>query len=309
VTDPDLRERLFYGALRIRMVEERVIALYPSDRIQSPVHLGIGQEALAAGACEALRPSDLLFATYRSHGFYLAKGGDLGRLFAELFGRRDGCASGKGGSMHLAAPDVGFMGTSAIVSSTIPHAVGAALAAQRLGKDQVVVAAFGDGATEEGAYHESLNFAALHRLPVLLLCDNNGLAVHAPLTSRQAYRITDHAATYGIPVAQCADGRDPMAVYATVAAAVGAMQSDGGPRFVEVETFRYREHVGPGEDYDAGYRTREDLGAWAATDPLIVERELVARHRPRIEAEIDEAVAFADASPPPDVGDLERDVL
>ena len=195
VTDVDLRERLIIGALRIRMVEERVIALYPSDRIQSPVHLGIGQEALAVGACHALRPADLLFATYRSHAFYLAKGGDLSRLFAELFGRRDGCARGKGGSMHLAAPEVGFMGTSAIVSSTIRPAVGAALAAERLAKDQVVVAAFGDGATEEGAYHESLNFAALHRLPVLFLCDNNGLAVHSPLASRQAYRIAEHAGT------------------------------------------------------------------------------------------------------------------
>ncbi len=187
--------------------------------------------------------------------------------------------------------------------------MGAALAAERLAKDQVVVAAFGDGATEEGAYHESLNFAALHRLPVLFLCDNNGLAVHSPLASRQAYRIAEHAGTYGIPVVRCADGRDPLAVYTTVAAAVGAIRRDPGPRFVEVATVRYREHVGPGEDYDAGYRTREDLDAWAAGDPLTVERELVARHRPRIEAEIDEAVAFAEASPTPEATDLETDVL
>ena len=291
------------------MVEERIIALYPTNRIQSPVHLCIGHEALAAGACRALRPTDLLFATYRSHGFYLAKGGDLGRLCAELLGRRDGCARGKGGSMHLAAPEVGFMGTSAIVASTIPHAVGAALAAERLAKDQIVVAAFGDGATEEGVYHESLNFASLHRLPVLFLCDNNGLAVHSTLSGRQAYRIASHAQAYGIPVARCPDGRDPLAVYRTVAAAVDAIRVERAPRFVEVETYRYREHVGPGEDYDAGYRAREGHEAWAAADPLIVERELLARHRPRIQDEIDEAWAFAEASPPPDAADLRDDVL
>jgi TPP-dependent pyruvate/acetoin dehydrogenase alpha subunit len=307
--DVGLRESLLSAALRIRMVEERVVALYPTDRIQSPVHLCIGHEALAVGACHALRPADILFATYRSHGFYLAKGGDLGRLFAELFGRRDGCARGKGGSMHLAAPEVGFMGTSAIVASTIPHAVGAALAAERLAKDQVVVAAFGDGATEEGVYHESLNFAALHRLPVLFLCDNNGLAVHSSLASRQAYRIADHARAYGIPVVRCPDGQDPLAVYRTAAAAVDAIRRDHAPRFVEVVTYRYREHVGPGEDYDAGYRTRDSREAWAVTDPLITEQELLARHRPRIQAEIDEAVRFAEASPPPDAADLWADVL
>ena len=179
MTDVPLSDTLFYQALRIRLVEERIIELYPTDKIQSPVHLSIGQEAVAVGVCRSLRTTDLLFSSYRSHAFYLAKGGDLRTMFAELFGRVTGCCGGKAGSMHLAAPEVGFMGASAVVASTIPHAVGAALAAQRLKRtDQVIVVAFGDGATEEGVYHESLNFAGLHKLPLVLLCENNGLAVH-----------------------------------------------------------------------------------------------------------------------------------
>src|SRR5215469_12682757 len=180
-------EALFRECLRIRLVEEKIIELYPSDRIQSPVHLSIGQEAVAVGTCETLRPTDLLFATYRSHAFYLAKGGDLNRMFAELYGRIDGLAKGKAGSMHLAAPDVGMMGSSAVVATNLPHAAGAALAARNRRTDQVIVCAFGDGATEEGVYHETLNFVALMQLPVVLLCENNGLAVHASQKERQSY--------------------------------------------------------------------------------------------------------------------------
>ena len=176
-----------------------------------------------SGACAALRPEDMVFGSYRSHAFYLAKGGDLRQMFAELYGKATGCCGGKAGSMHLAAPEVGFMGASAIVASTIPHAVGAALAAKRRRTGQVIVTVFGDGATEEGVYHESLNFAALHRLPVLFLCENNGLAVHSKITARQSYDILDHADAYGIPARLCAKGNDPRAVYDCIAAR-------GGPR-------------------------------------------------------------------------------
>lgn len=185
---PGIYEELFYKALRIRLVEERIIELYPSDKIQSPVHLSIGQEAVAVCACQSLKQADLLFCSYRSHAFYRAKGGHLCEMFAELYGKATGCGRGKAGSMHLAAPEVGLMGSSAVVASTIPHAVGAALAAERLKKPQVIVAVFGDGATEEGVYHESLNFAALHKLPIVFFCENNGLAVHSKLEARQAYR-------------------------------------------------------------------------------------------------------------------------
>ena len=196
--DEAIYRRLFRTALLIRLVEERIIELYPSDKIQSPVHLSIGQEAVAVGVCDGLKPDDLVFATYRSHGFYIAKGGSLDAMFAELYGRKGGVSGGKAGSMHLAAPEVGLMGSSAVVASTIPHAVGAALSFKRRGALAIAVAVFGDGATEEGVYHESLNFAALMKVPVLFLCEDNGLAVHSHRPVRQSYRLAEHAASFGI---------------------------------------------------------------------------------------------------------------
>lgn len=302
-------ERMFYQGLRIRLVEERIIALYPSDRIQSPVHLSIGQEAVAVGLCDPLRSDDLLFGTYRSHAFYIAKGGCLKEMFAELSGKLDGMAKGKAGSMHLTAPTVGFMGSSAVVASAIPHAVGAALAARNRGTDQVIVTAFGDGSTEEGVYHESLNFAALQQLPVLFVCENNGLAVHASLRERQAYSTLEQARLYGIDARHLAEGWDFERVRETAAEMVDAIRSDRRPRFLEIQTFRYKEHVGPGDDFDAGYRPRAAMEEWQRNDALIHDRALVEKFTPVIEAEIDEAVAFAEASPAPGLDELLTDVL
>lgn len=302
-------ESLFREALRIRRVEERLIALYPSDRIQSPVHLSIGQEAVAVGLCEPLAPDDLLFATYRSHAFYLAKGGDLKAMMAELYGKIGGMAKGKAGSMHLTAPDVGFMGSSAVVASAIPHAVGAALAAKLRGADQVVMCVYGDGAAEEGVYHESLNFAALHRLPVLFVCENNGLAVHASLSERQTFDRVAQARLYGIESCSLNEGWDPVAVGDMAASLVDGVRKDGAPRFLEVATFRYKEHVGPGDDFNAGYRSTVALQEWQARDPLIVDHVLAERLSAEINAEIDEAVAFAEASPWPGRDELLTDVL
>jgi TPP-dependent pyruvate/acetoin dehydrogenase alpha subunit len=307
VTDHEL-DSIFYSALRIRLVELRIIQLYPSDRIQSPVHLSIGQEAVAAGACAALRPTDLVFGSYRSHAFYLAKGGNLRQMFAELYGKATGCCGGKAGSMHLAAPEVGFMGASAIVASTIPHAVGAALAARRRNTDQITVAVFGDGATEEGVYHESLNFAALHHLPVLFLCENNGLAVHSRIDARQAYDIVDHAETYGIATRVCAQGNDPRAVYESIADAVRLVRDDGRPCMVVCDTYRQMEHVGIGDDHHVGYRSPSAAEAWRRTDPLLLDAARVARFTPDILREIDDAVAFAESSPWPGAEDLLADV-
>jgi len=305
----NLYDELFHKALRIRLVEERIIELYPSDKIQSPVHLSIGQEAVAVGICQCLRVTDLLFGSYRSHALYLAKGGDLSEMFAELYGKMTGCGGGKAGSMHLAAPEAGFMGSSAVVASTIPHAVGAALAAKRLHKDQVVVAVFGDGATDEGVYHESLNFASLHRLPVVLVCENNGLAVHSRLAARQAYVIGEHATAYGLPVTQCPDGHDFMKLHMVFSDIVDSVRADGGPQFVEVQTCRYKEHVGPGDDHEAGYRSRDELERWQSRDPLILRSDLVAKHRSRLTGEIDRAVAYAEASPWPGKEQLLSDVI
>ena len=306
---PSIFEELFYKALRIRLVEERIIDLYPSDKIQSPVHLSIGQEAVAVGACQSLKPTDLLFCSYRSHAFYLAKGGSLREMMAELYGKVTGCGRGKAGSMHLAAPEVGLMGASAVVASTIPHAVGAALAAKRLKKDQVVVAAFGDGATEQGAYHESFNFAALHKLPVILLCENNGLAVHSRLHARQSYQILEHAKSYGIPAIHLSAGHDFMKVHEVFSGIVHDVRRNRSPYFVEILTYRYMEHVGTRQDYDAGYRSLEELEHWKSKDPLILYQELVAKYRPIILDEIDNTVEFAETSPWPTREHMLSDVI
>lgn len=306
--DEAIYRRLFRQALLIRLVEERIIALYPSDRIQSPVHLSIGQEAVAVGVCDALEADDLVFATYRSHGFYIAKGGKLGPMFAELYGRKGGVSGGKAGSMHLAAPEVGLMGSSAVVASTIPHAVGAALSFKRRGSTRIAVTVFGDGATEEGVYHESLNFAALMKVPVLFLCEDNGLAVHSHRPVRQAYRLPEHAATFGIASRRLEEGWDMLAVRQATLEAAEYVRA-GKPFVLEIVTSRYKEHVGVGEDFHFNYRTKDSVDAWKARDPLVVDPKLVAELTPGIEREIAEAVAFAEASPSPGLADLLTDVI
>src|SRR5439155_16472388 len=198
---PQVNLGSLYRKLRlIRRAEEEIARIYPSDKIKSPVHLSIGQEAVSVGVCDVLRPDDVVSGTYRSHAGYMAKGGDLRALFAELYGKDTGCARGKGGSMHLVDINRYILGTSAVVGTTIPIAVGYALAVKREGHGRVVAAFFGDGATEEGVFYESLNFAALHRLPVLFVCENNVLAIHTPIEKRWATRqLCERVRTYGIP--------------------------------------------------------------------------------------------------------------
>ncbi len=179
-------ESLYRSIYRIRRVEEEIARIYPSDQIKSPVHLSIGQEAVSVAVCEALERRDVVFGTYRGHALYLAKGGDLRRLMAELFGKATGCARGKGGSMHLVHTAAGVMGTSAVVGTTIANAVGFAYALQYRQEDKIVASFFGDGATEEGVFAESLNFAALKRLPILFVCENNQYAIHTRQQRRQA---------------------------------------------------------------------------------------------------------------------------
>lgn len=304
----NLAEELFYKSLLIRRVEEKIIELYPSDCIQSPVHLSIGQEAVAVGVCQALRKHDWVFGSYRGHAFYLAKGGDLNAMMAEFYGKQTGCCSGKGGSMHLAAPEVGFMGCSAVVASTIPHAVGAALAAKFKKQDRIMVAVFGDGATDEGVYHESMNFAALKELPVIMLCENNGLAVHSKMESRQAYDICEHARTYGLKVSKIEEGWDPSLIYEKFQPIADEVRRSGKPHFVEIRTFRYREHVGPGDDFPAGYRDKQECEAWQQRDPLIQRADLVAKFDASIGRLVDAAVKFAEQSPWPGPEQLLCDV-
>jgi len=307
--DKQIYEKLFYEALRIRLVEEMVIQLYPSDKIQSPVHLSIGQEAVAVGLCSHLRLEDWLFINYRGHAFYLAKGGPMPELFAELYGKSTGLSKGKAGSMHLAAPKQGVMGASAVVGSTISHSVGAALASKIRGEDRVFVAVFGDGATEQGAYHESLNFSSLHNLPVIFLCENNGLAVHAGLAERQSYSLNLHAKAYGIETVTIEEGYDFVIISNICKDLMMQVKSKQRPILLEIKTCRYKEHVGPGEDFETGYRKLEDVQAWKAKDPLEQDKELKARFTPLISKEIEAAVEFAEASPFPNYEDLLTDVI
>ncbi|RIL08581.1 MAG: acetoin dehydrogenase [Proteobacteria bacterium] len=304
----DKDRKLFKQALLIRRAEEKIVELYPSDKIQSPVHLSIGQEAVAVGVCDQLWPEDLLFSTYRGHAFYLAKGGDLKQFFAELYGKVTGCARGKAGSMHLVSKEAGFMGCSAVVASTIPHAVGAAFAAKQLGKDHLSIATFGDGATDEGVYHECLNFASLHKLPVVFVCENNGLAVHSACRDRQTYSITEHAKAYKLPVWSIKEGGDFLEVREKFREVITYSREARAPSFVEVTTLRYKEHVGVGDDYQVGYRDIKELHAWQAKDPLIQDTALVAELGPEVDAEIAAAVDFAESSPWPDASELLRDV-
>src|SRR3954447_20528685 len=239
-------ERLYKSLYRIRLLEEELARVYPTDKIKSPIHLSIGQEAVSVGVCEALRPDDVVFGSYRGHALYLAKGGCLRAMIAELFGRLDGCAKGKGGSMHLIDPDAGVMGTSAVVGTTIPNAAGYAYALRHRGSDAVVVSFFGDGATEEGVFAESLNFAALKRLPLLFVCENNQYAIHTHQSRRQAGPpIWERARAFGVPAERVEDN-DVLHLHRRAQEVIAEMRGGAGPHFFEVMTYRWQEHVGPG---------------------------------------------------------------
>jgi len=305
----------FYRALyRIRRVEEEIAAVYPSDKIKSPVHLSIGQEAVSVGVCEALRADDVVFGSYRSHALYLAKGGNLRQMIAELYGKADGCAKGKGGSMHLIDTRARVMGASAVVGTTIPQAVGFAYAVKLQRKDSVVASFFGDGAVDEGVFYESLNFAALKALPIVFVCENNRYAIHTHQSKRQKLdNICERARGQGMPAEQIPNN-DVQRIYECISESVGQLRAgSSGPFFFECLTYRLKEHVGPSDDFQLGYRTREEADVWLRTDPIEQLRaHLDAAERRRIEteveAEIKDAFAFAEQSPWPEASELYTDV-
>jgi TPP-dependent pyruvate/acetoin dehydrogenase alpha subunit len=295
-------------------VEEEIARIYPSDKIKSPVHLSIGQEAVSVGVCEALRPDDVVFGTYRSHAYYLAKGGDVRKMMAELFGKATGCAKGKGGSMHLVDAAHGVMGASAVVGTTIPNAVGYAYALRLQRRDSIVVSFFGDGATDEGVFYESLNFAALKRLPIIFVCENNFYAIHTHLLRRHKDAdLCARVGAYGVPAEQIGDN-DILKIHERTRNAVELLRGkDSGPFFLECLTYRWKEHVGPGEDFHLGYRNLEEARPWMEGDQLLRLAALIpAPNRERIaaevEAEIREAIASAEQDPFPDARELLTDV-
>lgn len=285
----------------IRRVEEEIIRLYPSDKIKSPVHLSIGQEAVAAAVCDHLTREDVVFGTYRGHALYLAKGGDVPRMMAELYGKVDGCARGKAGSMHLVDPAVGMMGTSAVVATGVSNAVGAALALKMRRSKAIVVCFFGEGATDEGAWHESMNFASLKKLPILFLCENNFYAIYSHVKDRMAGPgLIARARSYGVEAEHIED-HDTMHLHERAGAAVAAVRRGEGPLLLECMTYRWRDHVGPGEDRHHQYRPDIELDSKIANDNLeamggMLPAELRASIEAAEEERIADAIAFAEAS-------------
>jgi TPP-dependent pyruvate/acetoin dehydrogenase alpha subunit len=305
--------KLFRSLYRIRRVEEEVARVYATDKIKSPVHLSIGQEAVSVGVCDVLRPDDVVFGTYRGHALYLAKGGDMSAMVAELYGKITGCTRGKGGSMHLIDTECGVMGTSAVVGTTIANAAGYAYALRLRHSDAVVVSFFGDGATEEGVFAETLNFAVLKRLPVLFVCENNGYAIHTAQSKRQGVPdICARARAYGMP-AERLDGNDVVTLRERAEDAVANLRAGEGPQFIEAMTYRCREHVGPGQDYHLGYRDKSECERWEQSDAV---RALAERLAPAeramietaVEREVAEAFAFAESSPFPSTAELTTDI-
>ena len=293
------KTELFYQMLRIRLVEEEIARRYQEQKMRCPVHLSIGQEAVAVGVCAQLTPEDALVSNHRAHAHYLAKGGSLKRMLAEIYGRSTGCCKGRGGSMHLIDLEVGMYGSTPIVGGSIPIGVGIAFGKVLKKEPGLVAVFFGEGATEEGVFSESLNFAALKSLPVLFVCENNLYSVYSPLSVRQpAQRSrTAIARAHGLHALE-GDGNNIEEVCAIAQEAVAHIREGRGPCFVEFSTYRHREHCGPNFDNQIGYRTPEEAAEWEARCPLRAQQpEHFIAMQEQIQTELQEAFAFAEESP------------
>lgn len=321
VLDAEERLRLFRRMLRIRRVQERIESEYMGDEMKTPVHLYIGQEAIASGVCAVLRDEDAVNSNHRGHGHYLAKGGDLKAMIAELFCRSTGCSKGFGGSMHLVDVAHGNMGTSAIVGGGIPIGTGQALAFQMRRLDRVSVVFFGDGAADEGTFYESVNFAMLKRLPVVYVMENNGWAVCSPTASRQcAENVFHRGAAPELLFTARIDGNDPELVRATAEKAVARARAGLGPSFIECATYRILGHAGCLQQDPKGYRDPAEVEAWRERCPVrtyrdklleggLLDPSALDRMEAEIAAEIDAAFAFARTSPLPTADDLHTNLF
>ena len=307
---------IFSRMLLIRYVEETIARNYGKQQMRCPTHLSSGQEGVPGVLSVLLDDEDYAVSTHRGHAHYLGKGGSVDALIAELHGKETGCAKGLGGSMHLIDTRVGFMGTTAIVGNTIPIGVGLALSAKTRKKDNISVVFLGDGATEEGVFYESVNFAVLHKLPVLFVCENNFYSVYSPLSVRQpaGRSIVQLVEGMGCPT-DCGDGNDIFSLYPLLHNAVEHVRSKKGPMFVELFTYRHREHCGPFFDDDLGYRPEEERTSWVGKDPIdICERKLLSRnwtdesflhtHKERTQQIVDQAFQKAWDAAYPDIPDL-----
>ena len=318
--DPEASLALYYSMLRIRIVEERIAESYPDWQMRCPVHLCIGQEAIAAGVCSNLRKEDYLLSNHRSHGHYLAKGGNLRSMMAEIYGKKTGCSQGKGGSMHLVDLDVNILGTTPIVGGMISVATGVALGIAMKEEDRLAAVFFGDAATEEGVFCESLNFASLKKLPILYVCENNFFSVYSPLSVRQPEgrdNITLVGA-YGIKGAK-GYGNSITDVHRLSAEAVAYVREGLGPYYLQFDTYRWREHCGPFYDNNLGYRSESEAMEWQKNCPVetyrkqlfaegLLTEEKVRELTQEIEKEVDDAFEYAKTSPFPEIESMNDNV-
>ena len=311
---------LYKTMVRIRIVEESFVDPILRGEIRCPCHLYSGEEAVSAGLCASLDDKDYVFGNHRSHGHFLAKGGSMQELVAEIYCRETGCSRGRGGSMHLIDPAVGMLGAAPIVAGTISLALGAALASSIRGDRRVAVSFFGDGATGEGVLYESMNFASLRKLPIIFACENNFYATHMPVRDcRVGSSIHLIAEPFGIETAEV-DGNDVLAVYEAGRRAVEKCRTGQGPVFLEFLTYRYRGHVGPDDNIQGSHtdiRPKEEVAAWLRKDPilnferLVVERRLLDENtlesiRRQAREEVDKAHVLAKQSPHPQTKELTK---
>jgi acetoin:2,6-dichlorophenolindophenol oxidoreductase subunit alpha len=305
-----ITQKLYEQMLLIRLSEEAIGDYRRDGIIKTPCHLYIGQEAIAAGVCSALEKSDTVWGTHRSHGHYLAKGGDLQKMMAEVFGRFTGCSKGRGGSMHLISVENGILGTVPIVAATIPIAVGAALAYKMKGENKVAVPFFGDGATEEGHFFESMNLAAIYTLPVVFILENNMQASHMHIKERRPADNLDRLGDLFNMPSERVDGNDAVAIYNSTKNAVDRARTGNGPSIIEARTYRWRGHVDWREDDDVGLLRSDDLRLWKpAKCPIeLIKRQMIASGtdqsyfdevEQKLKSEVESAIAFALESPSP----------
>ena len=304
--------------VRIRVFETEAGRLAEAGKIPGALHLYVGEEAVAAGVMAHLSDADWITSTHRGHGHLIAKGGAFDRMFAELFGRATGYCRGKGGSMHISNMELGMLGANGIVGAGPPIAVGAAFANKYRKTDRVAVSFFGDGASNEGAFHEAANMAALYKLPVIFVCENNGYGEYTPQAEHQAIvDVADRAAGYGMP-GVVVDGMDAAAVYEAAGAAIARARQGEGPTLLECKTYRFFDHVGV-RGMGLSYRTDEELKEWQKRDPIhqfearlaergVLDQAQAAAIHEEILAEVKAGIAFAEESPPPDAATLLDDV-
>lgn len=315
----DLNTELYKKLYLIRTAEKKIQEYYPQDKMKTPMHMSMGEEAIVVGICQALKKEDHVFGSCRSHGLYLAKTGETDQFFAEMYGKVTGGAKGKAGSMHLSAPEMGLMGVMAIVAGGIPVAVGVAFANKRQKNNKIAAIFFGDGAIEEGCFWESLNVACLMKLPILFICEDNRFAKNTPDIKRHGYKnISEIVSKFDCNVFE-EESTDAEVIYNLTRRAIDLMSANGMPCFLHLRYYRYLEHVGVNEYFNEEYRLREEFEKWKEKDPIDLQRKkllvlgMAEDNIKKIEKEIDDkigiSVDLADKAPFAEISEVYKDVF